>query len=84
MGLQSVAGIEWRSVFSVDINLMQVKGRGKEGGREHLVSLFFVLLFCLFQLSNIPLRKKAEAGVESKRGIARKDSVTPQSPLCAL
>lgn len=62
MGLQSVACIEWTNVFSVGISLMQEKGRGKEGGQEHLVS-FFCLLFHLFQLSNIPLseKKKAEA-----------------------
>lgn len=57
MGLQSVACIEWTDVFSVDISLMQEKGRGKEGGQEHLVS-FFCLLFHLFQLSNIPLSEK--------------------------
>lgn len=48
--------VEWTNVYSVDINLMQEKGRGKVGGQEHLVSfvlfcVFFFLLFRLFQLS---------------------------------
>lgn len=44
MGLQSVACIEWTDVFSVDISLMQEKGRGKEGGQEHLVSFFLFVI----------------------------------------
>jgi len=40
-GLHSVACVVDKCVFSVDINLMQEKGRRKEGGQEHLVFFIF-------------------------------------------
>lgn len=53
-----MAYIEWTNVFSIDINLMQEKGRGKEGGQEHLVFFFCYSIFSNFL--NIPLSEKRQ------------------------
>lgn len=52
-----MACIEWKNVFSVDINVMKEKGTGLEGGQEHLVSFF--LSFPTFSF-NIPLSEKRQ------------------------
>lgn len=43
-----MACVEWTRVFSADISLMQEKGRGKEGGQEHLVFFFCYSIFSNF------------------------------------
>lgn len=77
-GLQSVACIEWTNVFSVDINLMQEKGRGKEGGQEHLVSFCFVCYSIFSIFLTFHFVKKGRDEEECKRETARKDRVNPQ------
>lgn len=79
-GLQSVACIVDRCD---DINLMQEKGRGKEGGQEHLVSFFCYSIFSNFLTFHF-VKKKAEAKSRAREGWPERTELHPRSPLCAL